>query len=66
MRGDYEAQKACHKQAAQYIEEKTGGKLIFLSTANVFDNKLIWKFICELYLRYSNIKVYTVYNWEES
>ncbi|MCI6276424.1 MAG: sugar nucleotide-binding protein [Clostridium sp.] len=40
LRGDYEAQKVCHKQAAKYISEKTGGKLIFLSTANVFDNEL--------------------------
>lgn len=40
LRGDYKAQIACHKQAAQYIAEKTGGKLIFLSTANVFDNEL--------------------------
>lgn len=40
LRGDFEKQKLLHRKAAEYIAGRPGGKLIYLSTANVFDNRL--------------------------
>lgn len=37
LRGDFDKQLKGHKEAAEYLN-KTGGKLYFCSTANVFDN----------------------------
>lgn len=39
LRGDFDQQLILHKQAAEYLM-KTGGKLYFFSTTNVFDNDL--------------------------
>ena len=36
LRGDFAEQESRHKELAKYLS-KTGGRLIFLSTANVFD-----------------------------
>jgi dTDP-4-dehydrorhamnose reductase len=39
LRGDYNKQLVLHIKAAEYLK-KTGGRLYFFSTANVFDNNL--------------------------
>lgn len=39
LRGDFEEQKIVHWEAAEYIARQPNGKLIYLSTANVFDNR---------------------------
>lgn len=40
LRGDFEKQKLLHREAAEYTAHRPGGKLIYLSTANVFDHQL--------------------------
>lgn len=40
LRGDFEKQLLLHQKAAEYMAKQSGGKLIYLSTANVFDNRL--------------------------
>lgn len=37
LRGDFEQQLAAHREAAEYLQAVPNGKLVFLSTANVFD-----------------------------
>lgn len=37
LRGDFEQQLAAHREAADYLQAAPNGKLVFLSTANVFD-----------------------------
>lgn len=38
LRGDFEKQLLLHQKVAEYMVKQPGGKLIYLSTANVFDN----------------------------
>ncbi|MDD4796580.1 MAG: sugar nucleotide-binding protein [Eubacteriales bacterium] len=40
LTGDFPLQLAAHGQVADYLTEKADGKMIYLSTANVFDAKL--------------------------
>lgn len=38
LRGDFDRQLALHRQAAQYLKMIPDGRMIFFSSANVFDN----------------------------
>ena len=39
LRGDFGQQLTLHRKVAEYVAGLPGGRLIFLSTANVFDNR---------------------------